>query len=437
MKGTSLVKKSKFIILGIFGIWFIGIVSAFFFYSVSYDPSFGTTKNVVYRHQARGVIKDRNGEVLVYGNSPRRYRLGPAGSPIIGWANQEIGLEGYIEQKYSEQLISNKKSKFWYLLNQSEEGYSLTTTLDRNIQVVAYNAFIRNKGAIVILKLNGEILASVSLPTYDPNKLTKTYYSALAKSPDKPLFNRAFDGRYEPGSTWKTVIAMLLLEKNSKGKPVNCTGSMIVGNKEIGCMKAHGLVKNMASAYTASCNIWFMKNALDLNPDELRDSFKKVTGREIKDKLSEEDVALMAIGQRGGVSPLELASLAASIGNQGMKPVPHVVKTSTEATKVMEKKTAAGLSEMMVDVVRHGTAQGLAEYLKRGYFIAAKTGTAEKDTPQGKTNNAILIGLAGKSKNKPDIAFAVLVEDTHGYGGTVCVPIMKQILDYYFTSGKK
>ncbi len=428
--------KSKIMIFGIFGIWFFLIFAAFFIHSVSFDPVFGTPRNVVFRHQSRGVIKDRHGEILVYGNSPRKYRIGAAGSPIIGSVHSEIGSEGYIEQKYSEQLISNKKSKFWYLLNQSDEGFPVTTTLDRKIQVAAYNALNGNKGAVVIMKLNGEILASVSLPTYDPNKMSKKYYAALTKSPDKPLFNRAFDGRYEPGSTWKTVIAMALLEKNSKGKAVNCTGSMKVGNKEIRCMKAHGLVKNMASGYTASCNIWFMKNALDLEPDELRDAFRKFTGREMKEKLSEEDIALTAIGQGEGVSPLELAMLAASIGNQGMKPVPHVVKTSTEATKVMEEKTAKVLSEMMVEVVRRGTAQGLSDYLKKGYFLAGKTGTAEKETPNGKINNAVLIGLAGKSKNKPEVAFAIVVEDTHGYGGTVCVPIMKEILRYYFTAAR-
>lgn len=433
------MKKSKLLILGIFSLWFFGIVSAFFMYSISYDPAFGTTRNVVYRHQARGVIKDRNGEVLVYGTSPRIYRLGAAGSPIIGVTNPEIGSEGYIEQKYAEQLIASKKSKWWYLLNQSNEGYPLTTTLDKNLQLTAYRSLKDNRGAIVITKLNGEVIVSISIPSYDPNKMTKKYYSEMRKSPDMPLLNRAFDGKYEPGSTWKTVIAITLLEKNSQGRAVKCNGSFKVGGKEIRCMHAHGLVKNMNEAYAASCNVWFMENALsELEPEELRKSFKKFMGREMKKELSREDIALATIGQGEVlVSPLELATLAASIGNMGMKPIPHVVKAKMESTKVMEEKTAKTLSDMMVQVVRKGTAQGLNEYLKKGYFVAAKTGTAERDTPKGKVNTAVLIGLAGHTKDKPEIAFSVVIEDAQGYGSTVCVPVMKTVLDYYFSAGKK
>ena len=426
-------------VLGIFGVWFALILAAYFRYALSYDPFFGTTKNVVYRHLVRGEIRDRNNEILAYGTSPRRYPLGPAGSPIIGAANPEIGSEGYIEQKYAEQLIASKRSKWWYLLNQSDEGYPLKTTLDKNLLLTAYRAMNGYKGAIVIMKLDGDILASVSMPSYDPNKMSKKYYAELLKSPDRPLFNQAFDGRYEPGSTWKTVIALTLLEKNSQGKAVDCSGSLRVGGKEIRCMKPHGLVKDMMEAFTQSCNIWFMKNALsDLSPDELRKSFERFMGREMKKEISREDVALAAIGQGEVlVSPVELARLAATIGARGMQPMPHVVKASMEAPKVIDAKTAKRLLDMMTMVVKRGTARGLSDYLRQGYFVAAKTGTAERDTSKGKVNTAVLIGLAGRTKNKPEIAFSVVIEEAQGYGGTICVPVMKEILDSYFARGNK
>ncbi len=431
--------KSKFMVLGIFGVWFVLILAAFFRYALTYDPFFGTTKNVVYRHQVRGEIRDRNGEILAYG-SPRKYPIGLAGSPIIGVANPEIGSEGYIEQKYAEQMIAGKKSKWWYLLNQSDEGYPLKTTLDKNLLLTAYKAMNGNKGAIIIMKLDGELLATISTPSYDPNRMTKKYYAELSKSPDRPLFNRAFDGKYEPGSVWKTVIAMTLLEKNSQGRAVTCNGSLKVGNKEIKCMKSHGLVRTMTEAFTMSCNIWFMKNALaELNDKTVRASFRRFMGREMKKDLGQEDIALSAIGQGEVlVSPVELARLAATIGNKGMQPMPHVIKANTEAPKVIDEKTAKKLSDMMtMVVVKKGTARGLSDYLKKGYFVAAKTGTAERDTPNGKVNTAVLIGLAGRSKNKPEIAFSVVIEEAQGYGGTVCVPVMKEILDYYFSNGNK
>ena len=431
--------KSKVMVLGIFGVWVILILAAFFRYALTYDPFFGTTKNVVYRHQIRGEIRDRYGEVLAYGSSPRKYPLRQAGSPIIGAANSEIGSEGYIEQKYAELMIGNKRSKLWYLLNQSDEGYPLKTTLDKNLQLTAYKAMNGNKGAIVIMKLDGEVLASISTPSFDPNKMSKKYYAELTKSHDRPLFNRAIDGRYAPGSAWKLVIAMTLLEKNSRGKAITCDGSLRVGNKEIKCMKPHGLVRDMAEAFTLSCNVWFMKNALsELDDDTLGISFKRFMGRAMKKELGREDIALSAIGQGEVlVSPMELAMLAASVGNKGMTPEPHFTKEHLAMTKAMDKKIANKLTEMMIMVVKKGTAKGLSDYLKAGRFVAAKTGTAERDTPDGKVNTAVLIGLAGRSKDKPEIAFSIVIEEAQGYGGTVCVPMMKEILDYYFSKGKR
>ena len=232
---------------------------------------------------------------------------------------------------------------------------------------------------------------------------------------------------------------MTLLEKNSRGKAITCDGSLRVGNKEIKCMKPHGLVRDMEEAFTLSCNVWFMKNALsELDDDTLGISFKRFMGRAMKKELGREDIALSAIGQGEVlVSPMELAMLAASVGNKGMTPEPHFTKENLAMTKAMDKKTANKLTEMMIMVVKKGTAKGLSDYLKAGRFVAAKTGTAERDTPDGKVNTAVLIGLAGHSKDKPEIAFSIVIEKAQGYGGTVCVPMMKEILDYYFSKGKR
>lgn len=431
--------KSKYMVMGILGVWFLLVIAAFFKYALSYDPFFGTTRNMIYRQQPRGDIKDRNGKILAYGSgSSRKYTLGPAGSPIIGVARPDIGVEGFIEREYGERLMSSKRSKLWYLLNQSNEGYPLKTTIDKRLQLTADQAMKNYKGAIVIMKLNGEVLASVSGPSYNPNKMTSKYYGELKNHPDKPLFNRAFDGRYEPGSTWKTVIAISLLEKNYQDKAVVCNGRLKVGNKVIKCMKHHGVVKNMADAFTMSCNIWFMKTALaELDADKLKTGSKRFMSREMKKDLSQEDIALAAMGQGEVlVSPVELAQLAASIGNKGMKPKPRLVMEKITSKKVMDGKIAKRLTAMMTRVVKNGTAKGLSEFLKKGYFVAAKTGTAERDTPNGKINTAVLIGVAGHSKNKPEIAFSVVVEGAQGYGGTVCVPVMGKILDSYFSKAR-
>ncbi|MDO8721489.1 MAG: penicillin-binding transpeptidase domain-containing protein [Syntrophales bacterium] len=431
--------KSRYAVIGLFGLWFLLILGSFFKYSLSVDPFFGTTRNVVNRYQKRGDIKDRQGEILAYGSGlARRYTLGAAGSPIIGVARPEIGVEGVIEREYGERLIGSRKSKLWYMLNQSNDGYPLKTTLDKDMQATAYHAMKNYSGAIVVMKLNGEVLASLSSPTYDPNKMNNKYYDRLKNHPERPLFNRAFDGRYEPGSAWKSAIAISLLEGNCRDKAVLCNGSLTVGNKVIRCMKAHGVVKNMADALTMSCNVWFMQTALaELDGEKMRKSFVRFMSRPLKEVMTPEDTALAAIGQGEVlVSPLELAQLAAAIGNKGMRPEPRLMKENIKLAKVIDEKIADKLSSMMSMVVKKGTAKGLAGFQKKGFFVAAKTGTAERDTPKGKINTAVLIGFAGASKNKPDFAFSVVIEDAPGYGGTVCVPVMKEILDFYFAKGQ-
>lgn len=427
--------KDKWLVIGIFGFWSLLIATAFMKYSLTYDPLFETAGNIINRHQARGDIQARKGETLVCGSGAnRKYMTGPAGGVVIGVANDEIGVEGYIEKEFGERLVRNRESKKWYILHQNENGYPLKVTLDKRLQLAAYNAMNGYKGAIVIMKLNGEILAAVSTPSFDPNKMSSKYYEELRKSSEKLLFNRALDGKYEPGSVWKTIVAMSLLEKNSEGKAVICNGQLKVGNKTIRCMHKHGAVRKMSDAFAQSCNIWFMKNAItELDPDTLKKISNRFLSRKIKKDFIQVDVALTAIGQ-GEVqaSPLELAQLAAAIGNKGLKPEPRYVKENFTSSKMTDEKTAQKLLNMMMQVVDRGTARGLSAFSKNGYLVAAKTGTAERDTPKGKINTAVLIGLAGSKKDKPEIAFSVVIEETKGLSGTVCVPIAKEVLGSYF-----
>ncbi len=110
----------------------------------------------------------------------------------------------------------------------------------------------------------------------------------------------------------------------------------------------------MTEAFIVSCNIWFMKNALaELDDKTLRTSFKRFMDREMKKELGREDIALSAIGQGEVlVSPMELARLAAAIGNKGLQPVPHVIKANADLVKVTDEKTAKKLSDMMRTVVK-------------------------------------------------------------------------------------
>jgi penicillin-binding protein A len=436
MTKERLAMKNRITIIGIFTAWMLLVTGAFLKISLSYDPFFNSARNFINRHMARGVIKDRNGQILAYGSGlQRKYVLGTAGSPIIGIARPDVGVEGYIEREFGERLLSNKKSKLFYTVMQNDEGYPLTTTIDKRLQLSAFQAMSGFQGAIVIMKLNGEVVTSVSTKSFDPNRASSRYYDEIRKSSERLLVNRALDGKYEPGSAWKTVVAISLLEKGSQGKPVVCNGQLRIGNKTIRCMHSHGAVRDMTDAFAKSCNIWFMKNALaELDADTMKKSFSPFMARKINKDLGQEDRALAAIGQGEIlVSPMELCQLAAAVANKGLKPEPRFVKEKLVTTRVMDEKTAVKLTDMMTQVVTRGTAKGLSIFIKNGYQVAAKTGTAERDTANGKINTAVLIGFAGHGKDKPEIAFSMVVEDAKGVSGAVCVPRIKDVLESYLS----
>lgn len=412
----------------------------------------------------RGQILGNKGEVLAQtiedddGNSKRVYPYKDLFVHVVGRFDK--GKTG-IELSENFNLLTSNANPIEKIFNELSEkknvGDNIVTTLDVELQKVAYNALGNHKGSVVVLEPStGKILAMVSKPDYDPNQITSLWNDLVDDSDNNSaLINRATQGLYPPGSTFKIVTALQYMRENPNYKKFKytCTGSFTVGDMKINCYnnKVHGTV-DLETAFAKSCNATFaaigtelIKNSwlstsqsLLFNSDlPLPFPYKKSSftlNSSSDDKLT----AQTAIGQGNTlITPMHNLLLVSSIANGGtlMKPyvvdhienyVGNVVSKNMPSTygNLMTAKEAQALTEMMVDVVKEGTGYKLSS---SKYQAAGKTGSAEYDS--GKSSHAWFVGFA--PSDNPQIAVSVIVEGA-GTGSDYAVPIAKKIMDTYF-----
>ena len=417
----------------------------------------------------RGTIRTADGK-LIAGSTQisgkrfvRRYPQGELFGHPVGYSYTNIGRSG-IERYYDDQLTGRRTELTTVidsLLAKKPEGDDLETNLDAKAQQIALDALKKSghHGAVVALDIKtGAVKAMVSNPPYDPNGLDdpKTF-RRLNADQDQPLFNRATQGLYPPGSTMKPVTATAALdsgryqpdsrvsgENNKKisGVPLQNFGGENFGDitltdalthsvntvwAEVAEKVGKGTMKEYMERYGFGS-----KPPIDLPRDELSSSGVRRNGKLLSPNSRFVDIGRTGIGQ--GlllVTPLQMATVAQTIGNGGVRMEPQIGSKAfdsdgrtvmnnepQEAARVMSPETAAKLTDMMKNVVREGT--GTAAALE-GVDVAGKTGTAELNN--NGLNDAWFIGFAGKS------AVAVIVERVQGgTGGEVAAPIAKQML---------
>ncbi|GII95853.1 peptidoglycan D,D-transpeptidase FtsI family protein [Sinosporangium siamense] len=359
------------------------------------------------------------------------------------------------------------------LLNsQQSKGANVDLTIMPKAQEAAYKALAQSgkRGAVVAMNpKTGAILALVSLPSYDPNKLSEPNKENVNKASkvyekDKgsPLLNRAINQSYPPGSTFKVVTAAAFLEKDdSRGAQTQVeaptrlalpgTNISLPNSGNSAC--GSGQV-SLVYALEVSCNTPFGKIGLDLGYDAMNEQMQKfgageeleipmkVSGSSIGKK--EDDpaaIAMTSIGQRSTtMTPLQMAMVAAGIANNGVVMKPYLVNeiADSEGTEIekadpdelstaVTEDTARKLREMMVSVVNNGTAR-LAQI--PGVQVGGKTGTAE--TSGGRAPHAWFISFAGASVDEPEVAVSVIVESgsagTEASGGQTAAPIAKAVM---------
>jgi penicillin-binding protein A len=424
-----------------------------------------------YSHRRGAIVVDGHAVALskhVHGAFKylRTYPGGPAYAPITGYYSFNFGATG-IESAENE-ILSGSSDKLFvrrisdYFTGRTPQGGSVVLTINDRAQQAAYQALAGKRGAVVALNpQTGAILALATAPSYNPDAVATHNFTAAARAyrqlnrdPRSPLLDRAIQQTYPPGSTFKVITAASALESGrftpSSQLPApnqlklpqtthtlqNFEGEQCNGGQPI----------SLFDAVRVSCNTAFGGLGLRLGQDEIRKQAEAfgfgsslaipmgVANSVYPDHISPPEVAFSAIGQDSdAVTPLQMAMVAAGVGNGGVVMRPYLVAKalapdlSTLSTasphalgRAVRPGVAAELTRMMQAVVTRGT--GTAAQIP-GVSVAGKTGTAENQP--GQPTHAWFIGFA--PAQNPQVAVAVLIEHG-GVGGVTAAPIARQIM---------
>ena len=365
-------------------------------------------------------------------------------------------------------------------------GNSVVLTIDAAIQKQTERAFGEQAGAAVAMDVNsGEILAFVSNPGFDPSlfsgKLPPEIWKGYLEDKRHPLENKALSGQYPPGSTFKIITAMAGLQDNTinESTSVNCSGSYALGTSTFKCWnkRGHGTT-SLRKSLRESCDVYYYQLGEKLGVDKIAAAAKAFRlGSPMGVELQNEKPGLIptsewkqkrygkrwfhgetlpvAIGQ-GFVltTPIQLASMIATVANEGTIFRPHLVKRIVDADGKLLRETKpevignTAFSKESYRLVKQGLLAVVNESGGTGAMarlydvkVAGKTGTSQvvkmRDSKQGTPyqfrDHALFVAFA--PFDKPEIAVAVVVE--HGeHGGSAAAPIAGRILRAYF-DGKK
>ncbi|MDX6616225.1 MAG: penicillin-binding protein [Solirubrobacterales bacterium] len=406
-----------------------------------------------------------NGSTKIY---IRHYPQGGLFGNPIGYSFVDRGQVGF-ELSHNDELVGNK-TEFLSILDQlrghAQVGDNVQSSLDPAAQRAAVAGLAGRRGSVVaMVPSTGEIKAMVSIPEYDPNLVENSRtFQKLNTDNSAPLFNRATQAGYPPGSTMKVVTATAALDSGtltpdsmfSGRSPITIEGVPLSNsaNEQFGDIP-------MTTALTNSVNTWWAqagekigkdtmfkymdrygfnaKPRLDLPSFQLAAS-GVYSGNRLLTPSDAIDIGRVAIGQeRLRVTPLQMAEVAATVANKGELMQPRLWSkvidpdgretnlSPANQSRVMSEDTASKLNSMMQDVVSEGTGTAAAV---SGIDVAGKTGTAEISPG---VNDAWFIGFA--PANDPKIAIACIVEHTSGFGGPTCGPIFKAVAESLLGSG--
>ncbi len=434
--------------------------------------SYNTRAKVLAKKNIRGSIFAADGQTLVSsyidedGTEVRDYKFGKLFAHVVGYSvNGRMG----IEDRYNYYLINtNAPVTVKARKDQNKEKYpadDVYTTLNVDLQKVASDALGVYKGAIIVTEPStGKVLAMVSKPDFDPAHVAENWDKYLEDTESGVLVNRATQGLYPAGSTFKILTSIEYIKENPENYDqyrYNCTGSFKKGDEKIQCY--HGTVHgslDFKSSFSKSCNSSFANIGMNINKnkflqtlDEMlfnnvlpTDDFDCSVSRLIvDDDTPDSDMIQIAIGQGPvSISVMHLNMITCAIANNGVLMKPYVVEKiancegrsiktykSEKYGSIMGEDDAAILRNMMESVVQDGTGRRLKT---DKYYAAGKTGSAEYGSVKGESH-AWFTGYAGltegKEKLAPDICITIIVEGA-GAGGEYAVPIAKRIFDAYY-----
>lgn len=365
-------------------------------------------------------------------------------------------------------------------------GSNLTLAIDIKLQYLIEQLYQKRRGAAVVIEVaTGDVMAFVSMPTFNPNAfidgIDADLWKQLNESLEKPLFNRPLRGTYPPGSTFKPFMALAALEGKYRtpSQAISDPGFFQYGNNTFrdDAKNGHGTV-NMYSSIALSCDTYYYILARDMGIDAIAKfmpqfSFGQLTGIDIngevrgilpskewkrgyfkdktKGKWIDGETISIGIGQGyNSYTILQLAQATAILANNGTVMRPHLVKVIEDPLtheKILTVPSESGkldlkpeniktITDGMVGVNKIGTGQ--IPFAGTSYSVAGKTGTAQVYSLAGKEYNAAQISefkrdhalyVGFSPAENPKYAMAIVVENG-GFGATAAAPIVRQAFDY-------
>lgn len=431
------------------------------------NSSYNKRQEILSERIIRGSILSADGEVLAKtavdkdGKETREYPYGDVFAHVVGrYSKGKTGIEEAENIRLLTSNINSFEVMYSDLMGEKSPGDNVVTTLSTMLQQVAYDALGNRKGAVVVMEPStGKILAMVSKPSYDPNDIDKIWEELTSTeegNTNSQLVNRATQGLYPPGSTFKVLTALEYMRENPDyvDYSYRCEGKTKYEGMTIHCYnnKAHGK-EDLDKSFAKSCNTSFATIGRSLHLDSfysLCEDFLFNRSLPVSMESNKSSFTLQtsgagvklvmqtAIGQGNTlITPLHNAMITAAIANRGAMMRPYVVDHIENVNGGIVKTYAPGIvakpitpaeanriGSMMRSVVTDGTATKL-DHLS--VEVAGKTGSA--DHGENKPAHAWFIGYA--PYEDPQIVVSVIVESV-GTGSDYAVPIAKKILQAYF-----
>lgn len=430
------------------------------------NNTYNKRHDVLSERVQRGMILASQGEILARtvvdekGNEIREYPYKGMFVHVVGrMLKGRTGLEETENIRLLTSDMNSLENMYEQFIGKKNTGNNIITTLNVKLQEKAYQALGNNRGAVVVLEpKTGKILAMVSKPDYNPNEAEKQWVTLLEDPKgEAPFLNRATQGLYPPGSTFKLITSLAYMRENPDYQIYHyrCEGKISNDDMDIRCYRnnAHGEV-DLPKSLAKSCNSSFASigRQLDLDlfhnlceelqfnkriPINLASNPSSFTLRKANSSVNE--AMQTAIGQgKTLMTPLHNALIAATVANGGIMMKPYLVDRIENGNgtvikrygglvlaKPMSLEEADYLSSMMRFVVTDGTA---SELKKLKVEAAGKTGSADQ---ANKPAHAWFVGFA--PYDDPQIAISVIVE-SKGTGSDFAVPIARKVFDAYFNN---